>query len=74
MTLPTKRGKPYKNNVGRRQRWFEAAEARLPAGTLARIKAVLRAKEYQTDFLWKAIERELVRREKATKKKKAAPG
>jgi hypothetical protein len=54
------------------RKWFEAAEARLPAGTLARIKAVLRSKpkEYQTDFIWTAIERELKRRESAAAKKR----
>jgi hypothetical protein len=37
--------------------------ARFPAGTLARIDAVLRDKEYRTDFVWQAVETELKRRE-----------
>jgi hypothetical protein len=46
--------------------------ARFPAGTLARIDAVLRDKEYRTDFVWQAVERELRRREaKASKPAKS---
>jgi hypothetical protein len=37
--------------------------ARFPAGTLARIDAVLRDKEYRTNFVWQAVEKELKRRE-----------
>jgi hypothetical protein len=37
--------------------------ARLPAGTLARIQAVLREGERRADFIRAAIERELKRRE-----------
>jgi hypothetical protein len=37
--------------------------ARLPAGTLDRIEAVLREREKRADFIRTAIERELKRRE-----------
>lgn len=37
--------------------------ARFPAGTLARIDAVRRDKEFRTDFVWQAVEKELKRRE-----------
>jgi hypothetical protein len=37
--------------------------ARFPAGTLARIDAVLRDDEYRTNFVWQAVEKELKRRE-----------
>ena len=37
--------------------------ARLPAGTLDRIEAVLREREKRADFIRSAIERELKRRE-----------
>ncbi len=37
--------------------------ARFPAGTLARIDAVLRDSEYRTNFVWQAVEKELKRRE-----------
>jgi hypothetical protein len=37
--------------------------ARFPAGTLARIDAVLRDDEYRTDFVWQAVDKELKRRE-----------
>jgi hypothetical protein len=37
--------------------------ARFPAGTLARIDDVLRDKEFRTNFVWLAVEKELKRRE-----------
>jgi hypothetical protein len=51
------------SSVGRKRRWAEDMAARFPAGTLARIDAVLRDNEYRTDFVWQAVERELKRRE-----------
>lgn len=50
---------------GRKQVNFESAIARLPLGTLARIKAALSEGEGQADFLREAVERELKRRERA---------
>ena len=50
--------------MGRKQVNFERALARLPAGTLERIEAVLEDGEGQADFLRAAIERELRRRER----------
>lgn len=47
---------------GRKQVNFESAIARLPLGTLARIKAVLAEGEGQADFLRAAVEAELKRR------------
>jgi hypothetical protein len=38
--------------------------ARFPEGTLDRIRAVLREKEPQSDFIREAVEAELARREK----------
>jgi hypothetical protein len=49
--------------MGRKQINEENTMARFPAGTLARMKAVLNADEVQADFLRKAVERELRRRE-----------
>lgn len=42
----------------------EKMTARFPEGTLARIKAVLAPKEPQADFIRKAVEAELTRRER----------
>lgn len=44
----------------------EQTPARLPAGTLERIDEVLENGEKRADFLRKAVERELKRRERAT--------
>ena len=52
---------------GRKQVNFESAIARLPLGTLDRIKAVLAPPEKQADFLKSAIEAELKRRERKPK-------
>ena len=49
--------------MGRKRRWAEDMAARFPAGTLARIDAVLGADEYRTNFVWQAVEKELKRRE-----------
>ena len=53
--------------MGRKQINQEQTVARFPAGTLARINAVLREAERLADFLRKAVERELRRRETAGK-------
>jgi hypothetical protein len=50
--------------TGRPRQWQEDMQARFPAGTFKRIKAVLREKEDRTDFVREAVERELRRREK----------
>lgn len=51
--------------VGRPKINEEAAPGRFPAGTLARIKAVLRDGENQSDFIRAAVAEELKRREKS---------
>ena len=50
--------------MGRKRINEEKANARFPAGTLARIDAVLKETERLADFLRKAVERELARRER----------
>jgi hypothetical protein len=56
------------NDVGRRRINEEQMPARFPAGTLARIDAVLEDKEKRADLLREAVEREIGRREKAAEK------
>ena len=51
--------------MGRKQINGEATPARFPAGTLARIDALLGDREKRSDFIREAVERELGRREKA---------
>jgi hypothetical protein len=50
--------------MGRKQINDEQTVARFPAGTMDRIVATLEKGEKQADFLRKAIERELKRRER----------
>lgn len=50
--------------MGRKQINQEQTPARFPAGTLDRIDAVLEDGENRSDFIRKAIERELKRRER----------
>lgn len=50
--------------MGRKQINFEQIPARFPAGTLARIDAVLDEKEKRSDLIREAVERELKRRER----------
>lgn len=50
--------------MGRKRINEEAASARFPAGTLARIEAVLKEGEGQAEFIRVAVERELRRRER----------
>lgn len=51
--------------VGRKQINHEQMPARLPAGTIARIAAVLRPSESKSDFIREAVEAELRRRERS---------
>lgn len=50
--------------MGRKQINFDQTPARLPAGTLARIDAVLDEGETRADLIRLAVERELKRRER----------
>lgn len=50
--------------MGRKKIWDERQAAGFPKGTLKRIDAVLEDDEYRTDLIWKAVERELKRRER----------
>ena len=59
------------SRVGRKKRWNEDMQARFPEGTFERIAAVLEKNEDRTDFVRKAVERELSRRENARRHKKA---
>jgi hypothetical protein len=60
--------------VGRKKRWSEDMQARFPKGTFARIAVVLGEKEDRTDFVRRAVEHELARREAAGKRKRSKPG
>jgi len=55
--------------MARRQINFETVVARLPAGRIARIEQTLGETETQAEFLREAIDRELLRRERAGVKK-----
>lgn len=55
--------------VGRPKINHDAIPGRFPEGTKARIDAVRRAGEGQSDFLREAVERELERREREAKRK-----
>ena len=59
---------PMTARVGRRRINQEQMPARFPAGTLARIDAVLDEGEKRADLLRKAVEREIERREKAAER------
>jgi len=59
---------PIVTGMGRRQINEEQMPARLPAGTLDRIDAVLGGKECRAAFLREAVERELKRRERKASK------
>jgi hypothetical protein len=50
--------------MGRTKRWAEDMQARFPEGTFSRIEAVLEESEDRTEFVRRAVERELKRREK----------
>lgn len=51
--------------MGRKMLYPDKIIAPLPAGTLDRIVAVLKADESKTDFLRQAVEAELKRRERS---------
>jgi hypothetical protein len=53
--------------MGRKKRWPERVGAKFAAGTLGRIAAVLEEKEVRLDFIRKAVEREIERRERNIK-------
>lgn len=55
--------------VGRKRRWAEDMQARFPEGTFAKIAALLKKAEDRTDFVRDAVEREIVRRQKAKERK-----
>lgn len=54
----------YLVDMGRKQINHEQAPARFPDGTLKRIDSVLEDKENRSEFIRKAVERELKRRER----------
>jgi hypothetical protein len=54
--------------MGRKKLWPERTAVKFPAGTFARVAAVLEEKEDRTDFFRKAVERELKRREREKQK------
>jgi len=53
-----------KKRMGRPRQWAQDMQARFPAGTFERMKAVLEEGEDRTDLVREAVERELQRREK----------
>ena len=59
--------------MGRTKINDEQIPARLPKGTLARITAVLERGEKRSDFLRTAVARELRRRERNPRRKRAHP-
>jgi hypothetical protein len=54
--------------MGPRKLWPDKAVAAFPAGTFARMRAVLQSGEDRTDFMRRAVERELQRLERAADK------
>jgi hypothetical protein len=50
--------------MGRIKRWAEDMQARFAEGTFDRIAAVLEDEEDRTEFVRRAVERELARRER----------
>ncbi len=60
--------------TGRPHRWAEDMQARFPAGTFKRVKAVLADDEDRTDFVRETVERELQRRERRERVGKARAG
>lgn len=53
--------------MGRTKKWSEDMQARFPDGTFDRIEAVLEDSEDRTDFVRVAVEKELKRRERASR-------
>jgi hypothetical protein len=58
------------NNVGRKKRWHEVMGTPFPKGTFERMRAAREKGETKTDFVRRAVERELGRRERANPRKK----
>jgi hypothetical protein len=56
--------------MGRKKRWHDLMGAKFPAGTFDRIAALLGEKEDRTEFVRQAVEREIERRQVATKRRK----
>lgn len=56
--------------MARPKNFLENMLARFPAGTFARIKAVIVAPEDRADFVREAVDRELKRRERTAAKPK----
>lgn len=56
--------------MGRRKLWHERVLASLPAGTLERIKSLVRPREKTTDFIRCALESEIRRRELHKRRKR----
>lgn len=54
--------------MGRKRKWSEDMQARFPRGTFARIQRVLEETEDRTDFVRRAVERELKRLEAQKKR------
>lgn len=53
--------------MGRKKMWAEDMQARFAEGTFQRIESVLEEGEDRTDFVREAVERELKRRERASR-------
>jgi hypothetical protein len=66
-TLPQNLVSVKPARVGRKKQWSEDMQARFPEGTFERIAAVLDDAEDRTDFVRKAVESELKKREKRTR-------
>lgn len=60
------RGPIYVRAMGRRQINHEEINARFPAGTLARVDALLEPKEKRADFIREAVSSEIKKRERRT--------
>jgi hypothetical protein len=54
--------------MGRKKRWHDVMAAKFPEGTFEQIAAVLAPDEDRTDFVRKAVEREIARRQKVKEK------
>jgi hypothetical protein len=67
MTLVRESATP--SRMGRKKRWHEAVLVKFPAGTRERIDAVLAKGEERTAFIRQAVERWILRREKAQQRK-----
>jgi hypothetical protein len=57
-----------KPRMGRKKRWHDVMGAKFPAGTFERIAALLGENEDRTEFVRRAVEREIERRQMAAKR------